>query len=67
MEISVIVKNLLVILCIDRDGLVGEDGDKYNGVFDIDILRRIKNMIVDDKRNEIEFSNILYIDKKGLR
>ena len=57
---DVALQNLPVIFCLDRAGLVGEDGATHHGVFDIAYMRAIPNMIVFAPRNEIELRNILY-------
>ena len=57
---DVALQNLPVIFCLDRAGLVGEDGATHHGVFDLAYLRCIPNMIVYSPRNEIELQNILY-------
>jgi 1-deoxy-D-xylulose-5-phosphate synthase len=49
-----------VIFCIDRAGLVGEDGATHQGVFDIAYLRCIPNIEIFAPRNEVELRNILY-------
>ena len=60
------LQNLPVIFCLDRAGLVGEDGATHHGVFDIAYMRAIPNMIVFAPRNEIELRNILYTSQLGL-
>ncbi|MBP4140829.1 1-deoxy-D-xylulose-5-phosphate synthase [Flavobacterium sp. P4023] len=64
---DVALQNLPVIFCLDRAGLVGEDGATHHGVFDIAYLRCIPNMIVYAPRNEIELQNILYTAQLGLK
>ena len=63
---DVALQNLPVIFCLDRAGLVGEDGATHHGVFDIAHLRSIPNMIVFAPRNEMELRNILYTAQLGL-
>ena len=63
---DVALQNLPVIFCLDRAGLVGEDGATHHGVFDIAYLRCIPNLIVFAPRNEIELRNILYTAQLGL-
>ena len=63
---DVALQNLPVIFCIDRAGLVGEDGATHHGVFDIAYLRAIPNLIIVSPRNEIELRNILYTAQLGL-
>ncbi|TDX13981.1 1-deoxy-D-xylulose-5-phosphate synthase [Flavobacterium sp. S87F.05.LMB.W.Kidney.N] len=63
---DVALQNLPVIFCLDRAGLVGEDGATHHGVFDIAYLRSIPNMIIYAPLNEIELQNILYTAQLGL-
>lgn len=63
---DVALQNLPVIFCLDRAGLVGEDGATHHGVFDLAYLRCIPNMIIFSPRNEIELRNILYTSQLGL-
>jgi 1-deoxy-D-xylulose-5-phosphate synthase len=63
---DVALQNLPVILCLDRAGLVGEDGATHHGVFDLAFLRCIPNMIVYAPLNEMELQNILYTAQLGL-
>ncbi len=63
---DVALQNLPVIFCIDRAGLVGEDGATHHGVFDMAYLRMIPNMIIFAPMNEIELRNILYTAQLGL-
>ena len=64
---DVALQNLPVIFCLDRAGLVGEDGATHHGVFDMAYLRCIPNLIVFAPRNEIELRNILYTAQLGLQ
>lgn len=63
---DVALQNLPVILCLDRAGLVGEDGATHHGVFDIAYLRAIPNIIIYAPINEIALQNILYTAQLGL-
>jgi len=63
---DVAIQNLPVIFCLDRAGLVGEDGATHHGVFDISYLRCIPNLIIFAPRNEIELRNIMYTAQLGL-
>lgn len=63
---DVALQNLPVIFCLDRAGLVGEDGATHHGVFDLAYLRCIPNMIIYSPRNEVELRNILYTAQLGL-
>ncbi len=65
---DVALQNLPVIFCLDRAGLVGEDGATHHGVFDIAFLRCIPNLVIAAPYNEIELRNLLYtvqLDLKG--
>ncbi|MBG6110542.1 1-deoxy-D-xylulose-5-phosphate synthase [Flavobacterium sp. CG_9.10] len=63
---DVALQNLPVIFCLDRAGLVGEDGATHHGVFDLAYLRCIPNMIIYAPMNEIGLQNILYTAQLGL-
>ena len=63
---DVALQNLPVIFCLDRAGLVGEDGATHHGVFDIAFLRCIPNMIIYAPKDEMELQNILYTASLGL-
>ncbi len=57
---DVALQKLPVVFCIDRAGLVGEDGETHHGVFDIAYMRTIPNMIVSAPMNEVDLRNLLY-------
>ena len=57
---DVCLQNLPVIFCIDRAGLVGEDGPTHHGSFDLSYLRIIPNMTIMAPKDEREFQNMLY-------
>ncbi|OYQ37907.1 1-deoxy-D-xylulose-5-phosphate synthase [Flavobacterium cyanobacteriorum] len=57
---DVALQDLPVIFCLDRAGLVGEDGATHHGVFDIAYLRCIPNLVIFAPLNETELRNILY-------
>lgn len=63
---DVALQNLPVIFCLDRAGLVGEDGATHHGVFDLAYLRCIPNLIIFAPRNAIELRNIMYTSQLGL-
>jgi 1-deoxy-D-xylulose-5-phosphate synthase len=63
---DVALQNLPVIFCLDRAGLVGEDGPTHHGVFDIAYLRCIPNLLVFAPRNEIQLRDIMYTAQLGL-
>ncbi len=64
---DVALQNLPVIFCLDRAGLVGEDGATHHGVFDLAYLRCIPNLIICAPRNEVELRNIMYTAQLGLK
>jgi len=57
---DVATQNLHVVFCLDRGGLVGEDGPTHHGVFDIAYMRSVPNMIVSAPMDEIELRNLMY-------
>ena len=57
---DVALQNLPVTFCLDRSGLVGEDGATHHGAFDIAYMSCIPNMIVAAPMNELELRNMLY-------
>ncbi len=57
---DVAIQKLHVVFCLDRGGLVGEDGPTHHGVFDIAYMRSIPNMIVSAPMDEIELRNLMY-------
>lgn len=63
---DVALQELPVIFCLDRAGLVGEDGPTHHGVFDIAYLRCIPNMIIYAPRNKETLRNIMFTAQKGL-
>jgi 1-deoxy-D-xylulose-5-phosphate synthase len=64
---DVALQNLPVIFCLDRAGLVGQDGATHHGVFDLAYLRCIPNLIIFAPRNEIELRNIMFTAQQGLK
>jgi len=52
--------NLPMVLCLDRAGLVGEDGPTHHGVFDIAALRAVPNLTIASPMNEHELRNLMY-------
>jgi 1-deoxy-D-xylulose-5-phosphate synthase len=57
---DVAIQNLPVIFCLDRAGVVGEDGATHHGAYDIPYMRCIPNMIVSAPMNEAELRNLMY-------
>jgi len=57
---DVAIQKLPVIFCLDRAGLVGEDGPTHHGAYDIAYFRCIPNMIVSAPMNEQQLRNLMY-------
>lgn len=57
---DVAIQKLPVIFCLDRAGLVGEDGPTHHGCYDIAYMRCIPNMVVSAPMNERELRNLMY-------
>lgn len=57
---DVAIQKLPVIFCLDRAGLVGEDGPTHHGAYDIPYMRCIPNMVVCAPMNESELRNMMY-------
>ncbi|MCL6274458.1 1-deoxy-D-xylulose-5-phosphate synthase [Muricauda sp. 2012CJ35-5] len=63
---DVALQNLPVIFCLDRAGLVGQDGPTHHGVFDMAYLRCIPNLKVFAPMDEMELRNIMYTAQQGI-
>lgn len=63
---DVALQNVPVIFCLDRAGLVGQDGPTHHGAFDLAYLRCIPNMVVFSPMNEMELRNIMFTAQQGL-
>lgn len=57
---DVAIQKLPVIFCLDRAGLVGDDGPTHHGAYDIAFMRCIPNMVVSAPMNESELRNLMY-------
>jgi 1-deoxy-D-xylulose-5-phosphate synthase len=57
---DIALQNLNVVFCIDRGGLVGEDGPTHHGAFDLAYLRLVPNMIISAPMNEMELRNLMF-------
>jgi 1-deoxy-D-xylulose-5-phosphate synthase len=57
---DVAIQKLPVVFCLDRAGLVGEDGPTHHGAYDIPYFRCIPNMIISAPMNEQELRNLMY-------
>ncbi|KIC96124.1 1-deoxy-D-xylulose-5-phosphate synthase [Flavihumibacter solisilvae] len=57
---DVAIQKLPVVFCLDRAGLVGEDGPTHHGAYDIAYMRCIPNLVVSAPMNESELRNLMY-------
>ena len=57
---DVALQNAPVVFCLDRAGLVGDDGPTHHGIFDISYLRHIPNMVCMAPKDENELRHMLY-------
>jgi len=56
---DVCLQELPVIFCLDRAGLVGDDGPTHHGVFDVSLFRSVPNLILMQPKDEAELANML--------
>ena len=61
---DVALQQLPVVLCVDRAGLVGDDGATHHGAFDLAFLRCIPNVILSAPMDEIELRNLMFTAAK---
>tara|TARA_R110002051_G_scaffold3395_1_gene18304 strand:+ start:54633 stop:56420 length:1788 start_codon:yes stop_codon:yes gene_type:complete len=64
---DVALQKLPVIFCLDRAGLVGQDGATHHGVYDLAYLNCIPNMIIYAPSSETALRNIMYTAQLGLK
>ncbi|HPG74098.1 MAG TPA: transketolase C-terminal domain-containing protein, partial [Bacteroidales bacterium] len=57
---DVAIQNLHVVFCLDRAGLVGNDGATHHGAYDIAFLRCVPNLVIASPIDELELRNMLY-------
>lgn len=57
---DVAIQKLPVVFCLDRAGLVGDDGPTHHGCYDIAYMRCIPNLIISAPMNESELRNLMY-------
>lgn len=57
---DVAIQDLPVVFCLDRAGMVGDDGGTHQGAYDIAYMRCIPNMIISAPMNEQELRNLMY-------
>ncbi len=63
---DVCLQKIPVIFCLDRAGMVGEDGATHHGIFDLAYLNCIPNLILFAPKDEVELRNIMFTAQKGL-
>ena len=57
---DVALQGLPVVLCLDRGGLVGEDGATHHGCYDMSIYRSIPGAVIAAPKDELELKNMMY-------
>ncbi|MEA1874462.1 MAG: 1-deoxy-D-xylulose-5-phosphate synthase [Bacteroidota bacterium] len=57
---DVAIQNLHVVFCVDRAGLVGQDGVTHHGLYDIPAFRAIPNMTLSAPMDEIQMRHLMY-------
>lgn len=57
---DVALQRLPVVFCLDRAGLVGEDGPTHHGMFDIASFLPVPNLVISSPLNEAELRNLMY-------
>jgi len=57
---DICLQKLPVILCLDRAGIVGDDGPTHHGVFDISLFRVVPNLVILQPQDECELANMLF-------
>jgi 1-deoxy-D-xylulose-5-phosphate synthase len=62
---DVAIQKLQVVMCLDRAGLVGEDGPTHHGAFDLAYMRCIPNLIISSPYNEHYLRNLMYTAAYG--
>lgn len=62
---DIALQKLEVVLCLDRAGLVGEDGATHHGVFDIALLRSVPNIIIGAPSSPQDLRNMMYTASLG--
>jgi len=63
---DVALQNLPVIFCLDRAGLVGEDGATHHGIFDLAYLNCIPNLVIFAPKDAVALRNIMYTVQLGI-
>ncbi|MBR5464551.1 MAG: 1-deoxy-D-xylulose-5-phosphate synthase [Alistipes sp.] len=62
---DVAIQNLPVVFCMDRGGLVGEDGATHHGTFDMSAFASVPSLTIAAPRNELELRNLMYSAKES--
>ena len=65
---DVALQGLQVVFCLDRGGLVGEDGPTHHGAYDLAYFRAVPGLIISAPMNEVELRNLMFtaqLDGKG--
>lgn len=57
---DVCLQNLPVVFCMDRGGIVGEDGPTHHGTFDLSYLSIVPRMVIMAPKDEVEFRDMMY-------
>ena len=57
---DVALQELPVVLCLDRGGLVGEDGATHHGCYDMSVFRSIPGAVIAAPKDELELKNMMY-------
>ncbi|MBR1956050.1 MAG: 1-deoxy-D-xylulose-5-phosphate synthase [Bacteroidales bacterium] len=57
---DVALQDLPVVLCLDRGGIVGQDGATHHGCYDMSVYRSIPGAVIAAPRNEIELKDMMY-------
>ncbi|MCC8153757.1 MAG: 1-deoxy-D-xylulose-5-phosphate synthase [Tannerellaceae bacterium] len=61
---DVALQNLPMVMCLDRGGLVGEDGATHHGVLDLAYMRPVPNLVISSPLNEHDLRNLMYTGYK---
>ena len=64
---DVALQGLHVVMCLDRAGLVGEDGATHHGVFDLAGLLPVPGLTIASPLNEVELRNLMFTATKNFR
>lgn len=62
---DVAIQNLPVVFCLDRGGLVGEDGATHHGAYDMAAFAPIPSLVIAAPRNELELKNMMFSAKES--